>query len=208
MKTFEEVQKELSRGRTMRKHEYQLLREHVDTCGVYVDIGCWMGYSTRAIVQALREKALQGIVLAIDPLDLETCGRHREDVKALGFMSTRPFLFANLEAWGITERVIVVAKRSQDVKVSSLVEFVVIDGSHKYEDVKQDFEVWYPRVRKGRYLVFHDYQRIPGPTKVVDQLVRPKCTEIARLGQLIIFRKEVSDDQVPDVRKAPIDSRA
>lgn len=36
-------------------------------------------------------------------------------------------------------------------------DFVFIDGNHDYEDVKEDMETWYPKVRKGGILSGHDY---------------------------------------------------
>lgn len=36
-------------------------------------------------------------------------------------------------------------------------DFVYIDANHKYEYVKQDISLWYPKVRKGGILAGHDY---------------------------------------------------
>lgn len=36
-------------------------------------------------------------------------------------------------------------------------DFVFIDGNHKYEFVKEDIETWYPKVRKGGIVSGHDY---------------------------------------------------
>lgn len=36
-------------------------------------------------------------------------------------------------------------------------DFVYIDANHKYEYVKQDIALWYPKVRKGGILAGHDY---------------------------------------------------
>lgn len=33
---------------------------------------------------------------------------------------------------------------------------VFVDASHEYEDVKKDFEVWWPRLAKGGIMGFHD----------------------------------------------------
>lgn len=39
-------------------------------------------------------------------------------------------------------------------------DFLLIDGDHRYEGVKQDFEMYAPLVRKGGMIVFHDI--VPG----------------------------------------------
>lgn len=36
-------------------------------------------------------------------------------------------------------------------------DFVYIDANHKYEYIKQDIELWYPKVKKGGVFAGHDY---------------------------------------------------
>jgi hypothetical protein len=36
-------------------------------------------------------------------------------------------------------------------------DFVYIDGDHKYEEVKRDIECWFPKVKKGGCIGGHDY---------------------------------------------------
>ncbi len=57
-----------------------------------------------------------------------------------------------------------------------------IDGDHRYEAVKRDFDEWLPHVRKGGFILFHDSRKVPGsppetfdqgwagPTRLVDEL--------------------------------------
>lgn len=190
--TFEEARKQLNSGRRMSPGEYRFLASLVVQSGVVVDIGSWMGFSARVLAEALRRKNFEGFVLSIDPHTLEYAGKHREAVEAVGLTSTLPFLRVNLKEWGIQNLVIAIAGKSQEV-VRSLPQFevslLVIDGSHRYAEVREDFELWYPRVARDGILCFHDYQHIAGPTRVVDSLVRPECEEIGRVGWLIAFRR-------------------
>lgn len=39
-------------------------------------------------------------------------------------------------------------------------DFVYIDANHTYECVKEDIELWYPKVKIGGYLCGHDYLKI------------------------------------------------
>lgn len=39
------------------------------------------------------------------------------------------------------------------------IDFLWIDGSHVYHDVKMDFEMWSPLVTRGGYILFHDSNR-------------------------------------------------
>jgi predicted O-methyltransferase YrrM len=36
-------------------------------------------------------------------------------------------------------------------------DFVFIDGSHEYEDIRDDINAWYPKVKSGGLLAGHDY---------------------------------------------------
>ena len=53
-------------------------------------------------------------------------------------------------------------------------DFVFIDASHEYEDVKKDIQVWLPKVKKNGILAGHDYyvgeyDYFPGVKKAVDE---------------------------------------
>lgn len=53
-------------------------------------------------------------------------------------------------------------------------DFVFVDGSHKYEDVKADIRLWLPKVRVGGIIAGHDYwspQNECGVKKAVDELI-------------------------------------
>lgn len=41
-------------------------------------------------------------------------------------------------------------------------DFVYIDGNHAYEDVKEDIELWYPKIKKGGIVSGHDYNLFGG----------------------------------------------
>ena len=48
-------------------------------------------------------------------------------------------------------------------------DFVYIDGDHRYETTKQDIEIYYPKVREGGFISGHDFVegRAPGVVKAV-----------------------------------------
>jgi hypothetical protein len=56
------------------------------------------------------------------------------------------------------------------------IDFVFIDASHEYEDVKNDINTWLPKVKKDGILAGHDYyvdeyDYFPGVKKAVDELL-------------------------------------
>jgi hypothetical protein len=63
------------------------------------------------------------------------------------------------------------------------IDYLFIDGSHIYEDVKQDFEQWLPFVVSGGIISLHDSAANrsngqapcwPGPSKLADELLNDK----------------------------------
>lgn len=51
-----------------------------------------------------------------------------------------------------------------------MLDFCFIDASHSYEDVKSDIIAWFPKVKKGGWLIFHDYGLFAGVTRAVNEL--------------------------------------
>jgi predicted O-methyltransferase YrrM len=51
-------------------------------------------------------------------------------------------------------------------------DFIYIDGDHSYDYVKEDIEIWYPKVRDGGILCGHDYNnQWEGVVQAVDEFV-------------------------------------
>ena len=53
-------------------------------------------------------------------------------------------------------------RMSSEIAVSffkdDTLDFVFLDGNHKYDYVVQDIKNWLPKIRKGGYLIGHDWQ--------------------------------------------------
>jgi len=62
------------------------------------------------------------------------------------------------------------------------IDFVFLDASHEYEDIKADIEAWYPKVKPGGLFAGHDYGW-PGVQRAVN--------EFAALNDKIILDSEL-----------------
>ena len=65
--------------------------------------------------------------------------------------------------------------RMTSIEASKLYEdnsldFVFIDASHEYEDVKEDILAWLPKVKVGGILAGHDYDNFEGVNRAVDEI--------------------------------------
>ena len=76
------------------------------------------------------------------------------------------------------------------------IDFLFIDGDHRYEGVKGDIETWVPRVRDGGIVAFHDYIEPPIPQHIkgrvyyaVEEKRADIGKEIMRAERLLVFKK-------------------
>lgn len=57
--------------------------------------------------------------------------------------------------------------------------FVYIDGNHDYQYVKQDIELWWPRLRNGGIIAGHDFcEHTPGVMQAVHEFFDPKSVKV------------------------------
>ena len=61
-----------------------------------------------------------------------------------------------------------VAKTFEDESIDLL----FIDADHKYESVQADIKSWWPKIKKGGKVLFHDYGSWPGVTESVNESER------------------------------------
>lgn len=86
--------------------------------------------------------------------------------------------------------------RSDEVvrQYNKQIDALLVDGSHTYDGVYRDCELWIPKVKENGYILFHDYNRtsLPGIRKAVDQYVHANKNLILWhvYNSLAIFKKQ------------------
>jgi predicted O-methyltransferase YrrM len=130
--------------------------------GCIVEIGSYRGMSTIALARGARVP-----VYAIEP--------HEHFVGVLGATfgpEDRRAFFENLLAAGVVEQVRLVNLSSEIVAPGWKlpVGLLWIDGDHRYDAVRRDFECWEPHL--GGLVAFHDtIQPTLGSAQFVDELL-------------------------------------
>jgi len=174
-------------------HEGKFLHELVDLseASVVVEVGSWVGVSTIYIAQALKERG-RGTLYAIDP-HVGTILHYNRKIP-----DTEPLLRENLRRFDVAEHVEVVRATSLEALeqwpslLGLAIDFLFIDGSHYFRDVRADFFGWSPWVRSGGIVAFHDYPMLSGPRRTVDEIVRPSgvWVELGKVQRLIAFGRK------------------
>ncbi|KKQ27206.1 MAG: Group 1 glycosyl transferase [Candidatus Magasanikbacteria bacterium GW2011_GWC2_37_14] len=72
------------------------------------------------------------------------------------------------------------------------IDFIFIDGDHRYEAVKKDYEDWLPLLSTNGIMAFHDSANngYEGPTKLVEELMSDRRVKYLETSDSIsVFRK-------------------
>jgi predicted O-methyltransferase YrrM len=129
--------------------------------GCIVEIGSFAGRST-TFLAAGSEAGARVVVYAIDPHIEPETGQSRfpafqRQIEAAGLSRiVRPIVGTSVQAAG---------------SFNEPVELLFIDGAHDEESVRQDWELWEPRVLPGGYVAMHDTLRWPAPSHVAEERI-------------------------------------
>jgi hypothetical protein len=52
------------------------------------------------------------------------------------------------------------SKKTSEIFHDSSLDFIYIDANHSYDFVKEDLELWYPKVKPGGWVMGHDYLKL------------------------------------------------
>lgn len=151
--------------------------------GAIVEIGSWCGKSLIYEAFAALGNNFQNKIISIDPyltsVD-EPNGKYETFV-------------SNLKANGIFEKITHIKEKSQvaGVKFSEPIEFIFVDGFHKYEAVKQDFELYFPKIIENGFMAIHDVFYFQGPTDLVMELAQNNLVKIVDMVDSIALIQKV-----------------
>ena len=144
--------------------EVEFLKEFCKDKDV-LEVGSYMGKSTICIASTANS------VIAIDTFRALNDGQKQSN----SLTTIVPFLENISEFNNIITIIGKSAEISNHIKDDSK-DIIFIDGSHTYKDVKDDIKAWKPKLKKGGYMLFHDYSydSIEGVVKAVDEWKKPE----------------------------------
>jgi predicted O-methyltransferase YrrM len=149
-----------------------------------VEIGSYCGGSTVVIGREAARRNAGVRVYAIEPFAFDEA-RYQRDYEAL--------FDANVSEWGLRATVVKVRKTSHEAAAEwkREIDFLYVDGDHRYEAVSADIRNYVPFVRAGGLVAFHDYKPAgkEGVKQAVDELILPRFQPLFTMGSLICFRK-------------------
>lgn len=147
--------------------------------GLIVEVGAYHGRSTAALGSACLGTRTR--VVSVDTFD-----GNDTDFQGPGRRDFFSIWRANVGAAGLDG--VVQAERGPSRVVGAAwtmpIDFLFIDASHDYDDVRADFELFYAHVVPGGCVALHDVGTHPGPTRVWAEVesrlvARGRCASIA-----------------------------
>lgn len=180
--------KDMTSSMEIRDEEGLLLYDLARKCrgrGVIVEIGSWKGKSTIFLAQGSK-MGNKTKVYAIDP--------HRR--------CTFPEFQENIRQAKVDDIVtpLVMTSKAAAQNFQQPVELIFIDGSHEYDLVKLDFDLWFPKLVEGGIMVFHDTLLYPGPRRIVRKFLF-NSRQFKNIGLVcaLVFGREVRNNSLMDV---------
>ena len=169
--------------------ELSLFRAWIgDQSGEAVEIGCMDGYSTAHILEMSRYH-----LTTIDPFIPDSCDP--------GLIGCTERFQRNLAPW--SSRLTLIPDYSWNISPAwtTPLDFLFIDGDHKLESVRKDYDQWTPFLKTGGILAMHDARVYrpggrsywPGPSQVAMESVFGDPIRWSILGEaqaLVLARKQ------------------
>jgi len=134
----------------------------------FVEIGSWKGKSSSYMAVEIANSKKQIDFYCVDTW--EGSIEHTKEQKGEDLYKT---FIANMKP--VEEYYFPIKLKSIDVSKkfrNNSLDFVFVDASHEYKDVKQDLIEWLPKVKDGGILAGHDYaDYFPGVIEAVNEVI-------------------------------------
>jgi len=139
-----------------------------------LEIGSWKGKSTFCLAKGLKS----GVVHAIDPFNADGEEGSIQDYSVKKSNTDLEGIFTK----NLTDRKVINKVKTHKGYSSAFInnfkeiDLLFIDGDHSIDGAKFDYENYAKLLKKGGYLIFHDYfpqRKQFGPVWVVNNLVQP-----------------------------------
>lgn len=157
----------------MSESELEWLASMASLSSRIIEVGCWKGRSTKALAMST-----PGMVWAVDnwagTVDNADGSYNEAESKSWQFIYDQ-FVKNLMPDIGAGKLVIVKADRLDAVWQFALpyeVDFLFIDGDHRYDAVACDIRYLRPLVKRGGVIAGHDYaEDTPGVIRAVDEQI-------------------------------------
>ena len=145
----------------------------------YLEIGSYLGASACFIAMGIRKSRRPAKLYCVDTWKNDGMSEGKRDTFTQFCINTASYSD------------IIVPLRGPSVDVAKTfehsIDFLFIDGDHSYDGVKADVDNWFPKLKPGAVVLFHDTGWAQGVQRVVREEVAPRARYMGRLPNLRWF---------------------
>ena len=149
------------------------LSKRLNEEGIVVEIGSYIGASSLMIGLGLKNKC-----------KLYCIDTWQNDAMTEGNWDTFKEFMNNTKLLKNKIKPIKATSNDAVTEITEAVDFIFIDGDHSYEGVKTDFDLWFPKLKKGGLIVFHDWEWAEGVKRVINEDAKPQLLKIEELPNM------------------------
>lgn len=153
----------------------------------FVEVGSWRGRSTAYMAVNILNSGKKIRFDAVDTwrgsLDEEV---HQQDPSVVNDTLYDEFLSNMAPVKDIVNPIRMTSLEAAELYEDNSLDFVLIDGSHAYEDVHADITRWLAKLKPGALIAGDDYEW-PGVKQAVNELL-PEFTHFERIGCWAYFK--------------------
>jgi predicted O-methyltransferase YrrM len=136
--------------------------------GKFVEVGSWLGKSSSFMAVEIKNSNKNIEFYCVDTW--RGSSEHENDEKIINDTLYNSFL-KNIEP--VRDYIKPIRKSSEEASADfddNSLDFIFIDAGHSYEDVKNDLEKWYPKLKENGIIAGHDFsQAWPGVIMAVNE---------------------------------------
>lgn len=148
------------------EEKFKLQELAIATHGMtYVELGSYLGASSCFIASGIKASGVAAKLYCIDTWNNDAMSEGNKDTYIEFTENTKQFQNIIVPLRGRSEEV----AKPFDRKI----DFLFIDAGHNYDDVKADVLAWFPKLKPGAQVVFHDIGWAEGVQRVIREYVKP-----------------------------------
>lgn len=151
---------------------------------VFYEVGSWKGRSTCCMAQLLKQKNIPVKLYAIDTFLGSGESIHNQEIENLKRKNLTLYdvFLSNILDCGVDDIVVPIKSTGEEAcsKVeNNSVDFLYLDAAHNYNSVKNDINMWIPKMKKGSIISGDDYVACwPGVIKAVNEIFKDLEKEV------------------------------
>ena len=136
---------------------YDEVIANMSITGSVVEIGCWKGRSSAYMAERIVDSGKNIKHVCVDTWEGTVTEEHHQKDSAVKEGRLYDLFLENMSPFeGVVPMQMTSLEAAAKLPDNSF-DFVYIDASHEYEDVKADIKAWLPKVKKGGIIAGDDY---------------------------------------------------